>query len=86
MTLEGYLITKNETNYLIQDEDFDADYANELEANALTWSYHDVYVLDKIPFTFTKFQSGQKINVWHNGTILESNPAKINVLKMEKMN
>lgn len=86
MTLDGYLFIKDGAYYLINDENFNAEVANELVGEELIWNFSQVYVIDKIPFSFSKFRSGQKVKVWHNGTISESNPAKVKVLKMKKMN
>ncbi|MFD2045791.1 DUF3221 domain-containing protein [Ornithinibacillus salinisoli] len=85
MTLEGYLLIKEETNYLVSDDKFDSEVANKITGSEILSTYNQVYILDKIPFSLKKIKNGQKVKVYHNGIILESNPAKVNVLKMKNI-
>ncbi|MEK3817541.1 DUF3221 domain-containing protein [Cytobacillus sp. FSL W8-0315] len=83
MTVEGYILNKEGVWYLITDEDFDVKTAKEQSNQEFIRSYGGIYKLDSVPFSFSPYKEGQKMKVWF-GEVLESHPAKIKVLKVEK--
>ncbi|WP_051428212.1 DUF3221 domain-containing protein [Bacillus sp. J33] len=83
MSIDGFFLKKDGTLYLIEDDDFDVETAIELSSEELIGNYGRVYILNHVPHT-SKYKDGQKIRVWFD-KILESHPAKIKVLKAEKM-
>ncbi|WP_201714593.1 DUF3221 domain-containing protein [Rossellomorea arthrocnemi] len=85
LTIEGYFLNKEGALYLITDEDFDVKTAKELSNQEFIKSYGEIYKLDDIPISFSRYNDGQKITVWYD-KILESHPAKIKVLKAERIN
>jgi Protein of unknown function (DUF3221) len=85
MTVEGYILKKDGALYLITDADFDVKTAKELSNQEFIKSYGGIYKLGDIPISFSRYKDGQKITVWYD-KILESHPAKIKVLKAEKIN
>lgn len=84
MTLEGYLVTVEGSHYLIGDEDVDLGKAGKLTSDEMMTFKH-VYHLDPIPFSFNKINNGDKVKVYYTGDILESHPAQVSVLKIDKV-
>lgn len=83
-TLEGYLLNREGSLYLIADEDFDVKVAKELSNEEFIRIYGEIYILDKTPFSFSQYKDGEIFKVWYSGVVLESHPAQINVLKLER--
>lgn len=83
LTVEGYVLNKEGILYLITDGDFNVKTAKELSNQELIKSYGGIYSLDNVPFSFSQYKDGQRIRVWYD-EILESHPAKIKVLKVER--
>jgi hypothetical protein len=83
MSVEGYILNKEGILYLINDEDFDFEEAEKQSSKEIIEDYGRVYKLDEIPFSFSQYKNGQKLKVWYS-EILESHPAIIKVIKVEK--
>jgi hypothetical protein len=69
---------------LIEEDDFNIENAKELSSKEMMTSYGKIYTLDNVSFSFSGYKDGQKIRVWYD-KILVSHPARIKVLKAEKI-
>ncbi|GIO27521.1 hypothetical protein [Ornithinibacillus bavariensis] len=82
-TIDGYLINKGNSTYLIADENFDLEKAEMLSNKQLIVAYSGTYVIDKSGRT----KNGDKVRIWYSPKeIQEMHPARLKVLKLEKIN
>lgn len=82
MSVEGHILNKEGVLYLITDEDIDIKTAKEQSNQEFIRNYEGIYRLDSVPFSLSRYKDGQKMKIWF-GKVLESHPAKVNVLKAE---
>ncbi|MCS0787581.1 YobA family protein [Cytobacillus firmus] len=81
-TLEGTIVMKENIILLIGDKGFTMADAETQSVNEIIGNYKSVYKLNNAFLSGIK--SGDKVKIWYT-EILESFPAQINVLKIEKL-
>ncbi|MBG9543139.1 hypothetical protein ABE29_10165 [Cytobacillus firmus] len=80
--MEGTIVMKENVILLIEDKGFTETDAKARSVDELIGKYKSVYKLNNAVLTGIK--SGDKVKIWYS-EILESFPAQVNVLKIEKL-
>ncbi|MED4987999.1 MULTISPECIES: DUF3221 domain-containing protein [Parageobacillus] len=84
-TMEGFIVFQNDAVYLVEDTDFNKDDAENLSIQEIISKYKFVAKLNISNSSSLKdIHNGDKVKIWYL-EILESVPAKIKVLKIEKI-
>ncbi|WP_394578297.1 DUF3221 domain-containing protein [Cytobacillus firmus] len=80
--MEGTIVIKENVILLIEDKDFTKEDAKARSVDELIGKYNSVYKLNNAVLRGIK--SGDKEKIWYS-EILESFPAQVKVLKIEKL-
>lgn len=81
-TLEGIIVMKENIVLFIEDNGFTKADAETRSVNEIIGNYRSVYKLNNAVLSGLK--SGDKVKIWYS-EILESFPAQVKVLKIEKL-
>lgn len=79
--VDGSIFNKEGEIYLITDDDFSLEEAEQLSMEQLFFNYGGIYILNKQGNT----EHGDKVRIWHSFPVLESHPAGLRVLKIKKV-
>ncbi|WP_405099288.1 DUF3221 domain-containing protein [Oceanobacillus sp. FSL H7-0719] len=79
LTMDGYIFNKKSATYLIIDDDFNLEEAEQLSSRDLLFNYREIYSLNKSP----NIRNGSRVKIWYDYPIAETHPAKLKVLKVE---
>ncbi|MEN1969211.1 DUF3221 domain-containing protein [Lentibacillus sp. N15] len=81
-TVDGYLLNKDGMIYLVTADDFNIEKAEKMSMKQFIFEYTgDIHILNRQGRT----KHGDKVRIWYDYPVLESYPAKLNVLKIKKL-